>query len=187
MRAGGNTDEAIAPSRETMDKSPYPPLLTADDNKMTIESDSGPFELATKAMIDTFGPVLVILPDSGGIDMVIVELSSLDIYYRESLRLDNHSMTYLSSLPSFEDLRRNGYSFEFYSSTKDFVSNSFTILRGTTNELVGSIMDSEMPESHSYSAQFKLLAHHGDYQSKRDTGNEVGGDRKGIPSGPWCL
>jgi hypothetical protein len=69
-------------------------------------------------MIDTFGPVLVILPDSGGIDMVIVELSSLDIYYRESLRLDNHSMTYLSSLPSFEDLRRNGSSFEFCSSTK---------------------------------------------------------------------
>jgi hypothetical protein len=43
--------------------------------------------------------------------------------------------------------------------TKDFVSDSsFAILRGTTNGIVGSVMDQVMPELHSYSAQFKLSA-----------------------------
>ncbi len=154
-------------------------LPTVADN-IAIESDPGPFQLATHRKLEALAPVLVILPDSGDIDMVLVELSPLDVYYRESLRLDNHAMTYLSSLPSFEEMRRRGYSFQFYSSTKDFVSDSFAILRGTTNEIVGNVMDQVMPVAHSYSAQFKLLGHHGDYQSKRDSGNQAGGVGKGF-------
>ncbi len=150
------------------------------NNKIDIESDPGPFKLALPCKLEAFGPVLVILPNSGDIDMVLVELSPLDVYYRESLRLDNHAMTYLSSLPSFEEMRQRGYSFQFYSSTKDFVSDSFAILRGRTNKIVGTVMDQVMPVTHSYSAQFKLLGHHGDYQSKRDSGNQAGGRGKGY-------
>jgi hypothetical protein len=100
------------------------------DNKMAIEADPGPFKLAAAEKVEAFGPVLVILPDEGGVDVVLVELSPLDIYYRARLRLDSHSMTYLASIPSFEELRSRGYSFEFYSSTKDFVSDLFAILWG---------------------------------------------------------
>ena len=147
---------------------------------MSIEEDSGPFHLAMPDKIKTFGPGLVILPDSGDIDMVLVELSPLDVYYREKLRLDNHSMTYLLAVPSFEEMRQQGYSFHFYSATKDFVSELFAVLRGITNKLVVTIMDEVMPKSHSYSAQFKLLAHHGDYQEKRDSVNKAG-TRQGVP------
>jgi hypothetical protein len=177
VSGGRDSDMPTVPQGATISPVAVRPVI---DNTMTLESDPGPFELATKEMVDKFGPVLVILPEVGDIDMVLVELSPLDVYYREKLRLDNHSMTYFSSLPSFEELRLKGYSFELYSSTKDFVSNSFTVLRGTTNELVGSIMDDRMPDSNWYSAQFKLLAYHGQYQSKRDSGNEAGGVGKGY-------
>ncbi len=89
-------------------------------------------------------------------------------------------MTYLLSIPSFDEMRQRGYSFEFYSSTKDFVSDSFAILRGATNETVASVMDLVMPTTHSYSAHFKLLGFHGDYQAKRDAGNQAGGRGKGY-------
>jgi hypothetical protein len=150
------------------------------ENKMAIEADPGPFKLAAAKKVEAFGPVLVIVPDEGGIDIVLVELSPLDIYYRAGLRLDSHSMTYLSSIPSFEELRRSGYSFEFHSSTKDYVSDSFAILRGATNETVASVMDLVMPPTHSYSAHFKLLGFHGEYQAKRDAGNQAGGRGRGY-------
>ena len=156
---------------------PHRPVV---NNEMAIEDDLGPFESAAPETVKAFGPVLVILPDDGGVDMVLVELSPLDVYYRESLRLDSHSMTYMSSVPSFEEMRRLGYSFQFYSSTKDFVSDSFAVLRGATNPIVATVMDQVMPLSHSYLAHFKLLAHHGDYQVKRDSCNRAGGVGKGY-------
>jgi hypothetical protein len=97
---------------------------------VAIEEDPGPFQLASLEKVKGLGPVLVIIPESGAIDMVLVELSPLDVYYREKLRVDEHSMTYLSSLPSFNELREAGRTFQFYSSKKDYVSNSFAVLRG---------------------------------------------------------
>ena len=55
------------------------------------------------------------------------------------------------------------------------MSESFAILRGTTNKMVAEVMDSVMPNTHSYKAHFKLLAHHGEFQENRDLGNESGG------------
>jgi hypothetical protein len=153
------------------------------DNKMAIEADPGPcFNLAAPEKLEAFGPVLIIFPDSGDINMVLVELSPLDVYYRERLRLDQHSMMYLSSVPSFEEMRRRGYSIQFYASKNNFVSDSFAILRKTTNIIVGTIMDQVMPASHNYSTQFKLLGHHGEYQEKRDFGNQAGALAKGTES-----
>jgi hypothetical protein len=77
-------------------------------------------------------------------------------------------------------MRKVGYSFQFYSSKKDFVSDSFAILRGETNETVAAVIDKVMPTSHSYSAHFKLLGHHGDYQARGDYGNQAGGLGKGY-------
>jgi hypothetical protein len=150
------------------------------NNKMAIDADPGPFKTASPGKVAAFGPVLVILPHQGDIDVVLVELSPLDVYYRENLRLDSHSMTYLSSVPSFEEMRQRGYNFQFYSSEKDFVSDSFAILRGQTNQIVGEVMDLLMPTSHSYSAHFKLLGHHGEFQERRDSGNKAGGEGKGY-------
>ena len=100
---------------------------------MAIEDDTGPFGLATTQMVEVFSPVLVILPHSGSIDLVIVGLTPLDVYYSFGLRLNSHLMTYLSALPSFDEMKRKGYSFEYYSATKDYVSESFVILRGGSN------------------------------------------------------
>jgi hypothetical protein len=77
-------------------------------------------------------------------------------------------------------MRKVGYSFQFYSSKKDFVSDSFAILHGETNETVAAVMDKVMPTSHSYSAHFKLLGHHGDYQARQDYGYQAGGLGKGY-------
>jgi hypothetical protein len=150
------------------------------NNKMAINADPGPFITALHENLKAFGPVLVILPHQGDIDVVLVELSPLDVYYRKNLRLDSHSMTYLSSVPSFEEMRQRGYNFQFYSSEKDFVSDSFAILRGETNQIVGEVMDLLMPTSHSYSAHFKLLGHHGEFQERRDSGNKAGGEGQGY-------
>jgi hypothetical protein len=147
---------------------------------MSIEDDPGPFKLATTPMVDAFMPVLVILPSTGVIDMVIVGLSPLDVYYRKGLRLDDHSMTYLSALPSFDAMRRQGYSFQYFSPTKDYVSDSFAILRGGSNDIVAKTLDDRLPQDHSYVAQFKLLAYFGEYQENRDAGNAVGGTGKGY-------
>jgi hypothetical protein len=166
-------------NRDAMMTAPVSPPSVID-NKMAIEADPGPFKLASAEKVEAFGPVLVILPEAGGVDIVIIELSPFDIYYREKLRLDSHSMTYLASIPSFEELRRRGYSFQFYSSRKDYVSDSFAILRAATNETVASVMDLVMPRTHSYSAHFKLLGFHGDYQARRDAGNQAGGRGKGY-------
>jgi hypothetical protein len=160
---------------------PIHPLPILVDNTMSIEDDPGPFKLATTQMVDAFSPVLVILPHSGVIDMVIVGLSPLDVYYRrKGLRLDDHSMTYLSALPSFDAMRRQGYSFQYFSPTKDYVSDSFVILRGGSNDIVAKTLDNRLPQDHSYVAQFKLLAYFGDYQENRDSGNAVGGTGKGY-------
>jgi hypothetical protein len=179
VSGGRNADTTMGPQELTNSTRPVNPPSEVD-NKMAIEADPGPFKVAAPEKLEPFGPVLVILPDKGDIDVVLVELSPIDIYYREKLRLDSHSMTYLSSVPSFEEMRQRGYSFQFFSSKKDFVSDSFAILRGGTNETVGAVMDEVMPMSHSYSAHFKLLGHHGDYQERRDSGNQAGGLGKGY-------
>ena len=176
--SGGRTPMVPAQEQTTSTLPVNLPIVV--DNKMAIEADPGPFEVAATERLEALGPVLVILPDDGVIDVVLVELSPLDVYYREKLRLDSHSMTYLSACPTFEEMRQRGYSFQFYSRTKDYVSDSFAILRGLTNELVGEVMDAMMPRSHSYSAHFKLLGHHGEYQARRDQGNEAGGIGKGY-------
>jgi hypothetical protein len=185
--SGGRTQATMMRPQESTNRTvPLNPTPTDVDNTIAIEADPGPFKLATADRLEAFGPVLAILPDSGDIHVVLVELSPLDVYYTERLRLDPHSMTYLSSIPSFKEMRLRGYSFQFYSSKKDFVSDSFAILRGASNEIVGTIMDEVMPRSHSYSAQFKLLAHHGDYQPNRDAGNKAGRWQR-VPYRPWCV
>jgi hypothetical protein len=49
------------------------------DNMMAIEADPGPFKIAAPDKLEAFSPVLVIIPDEGGIDVVIVELSPLHV------------------------------------------------------------------------------------------------------------
>jgi hypothetical protein len=75
----------------------------------SIEDDPGPFELASPEKVAAFGPVLVIFPESGNIDVVLVEVSPLDVHHRERLRLDVHAMTHLSNVLSLEDMRPKGY------------------------------------------------------------------------------
>ena len=72
------------------------------------------------------------MPHLGDIDVVLVALSPLDVYYREKLRPDSHSMIYLLAFPSFKEMRLREYHFQFYSAKKDFVADSFAILRGET-------------------------------------------------------
>jgi hypothetical protein len=131
-------------------------------------------------MVEPFSPVLVIVPHSGSIDFVIVGLTPLDVYYSFGLRLNSHSMTYLSALPSFDEMKRKGYSFEYHSATKDYVSEPFAILRGGSNKTVGNILDNVLPVKHNYLAQFKHLAWFGTYQENRDMGNAAGGKGKGY-------
>jgi hypothetical protein len=145
------------------------------NTKIAIEDDPGPFESAKPENVQQFGPVLVIVPDDGSIDYVMVELSPFDVYYREKLRVDNHSMTYLSLLPSFDEMKDQGFTFQFYSSKKDYVSDSFAILRGLSNPIVASvIMDSTIPDFHDFKALFELLGRHGELQPSRDDGNKTG-------------
>ena len=150
------------------------------DNKMAMEDDPGPFELVGAEKLAALGPVLVILPDDDSVDVVVVELSPLDIYYREKLRVDRHSMTYLSYIPTFDEMKKQGLTFQFYSAKKDYVSDSFAILRGLTNPIVAEVMDAEMPKCHNYKAHFEFLARNGEYQASRDSGNEAGGTGKGY-------
>jgi hypothetical protein len=126
-----------------------------------------------------FGPVLVILPESGDFDVVLVEVSPLDVHCRERLRVDVHAMTCLTQVLAMEDMRLRGCSFQFLSAKKDYVSESFAILRGVTNRSVGTMVDEVLPASHSFSAHFKLLGCHGEHQVKRDDGNLKGGVGKG--------
>jgi hypothetical protein len=80
-----------------------PPLVI--DNKMAVEADPGPFKLAAAEKLEAFGPLLVVLPDNGFVNVVLVELSHLHVCHREQLKLDSHSMTHLSSAPGFEEMR----------------------------------------------------------------------------------
>jgi hypothetical protein len=89
-------------------------------------------------------------------------------------------MTCLSNFLSLEDMRIRGCSFQFFSAKKDYVSKSFAILRGVTHRSVGTIMDEVLAASHSVSAHFKLLGHHGEHQVKRDDGNLKGVLAKGA-------
>jgi hypothetical protein len=158
------------------------------DNKMAVEDDLGPFNLVAPKKLESLGPVLVILPESGGINIVLIELSPLDVGHREKLRADEHSMTHhLSSVPSFEEMRQRGSNFQFCSSKKDCVSDSFAVLRRTANSTVATAMDEVVPLAHSHSARFKLLAHHGEHQANRDSGNLAGSVGKGhrIDLGAW--
>jgi hypothetical protein len=178
VAAGPNPDTTMAVSQESTETNlPLQPDL---DDDIGIEDDPGPFQLASPEKVAGFGPVLVIFPESGDIDIVLVEVSPLDVYYRERLRLDVHAMTYLTNVLSLKEMRRKGYNFQFYSAKKDCVSESFAVLRGISNRSVGTIMDEVLPASHSFSAHFKLLGHHGEYQEKRDDGNLTGGVGKGY-------
>jgi hypothetical protein len=133
---------AAAPNPDTQESTetnhPLPPDL---DEDIVIEDDPGPFELASPEKVAAFGPVLVIFPESGDFDVVLVEVSPLDVCYREQLRADVHAMTCLTNVLAMEDMRRMGYNFQFFSAKKDYVSESFAILRGVTNRSVGTIMD----------------------------------------------
>jgi hypothetical protein len=76
-------------------------------------------------------------------------------------------------------MRQKGSNFQFCSSEKDFVSDSFATLRGESNAIVGAIVDSVMPTSHNCSTRFKLLGHHGEHQENRASGNKAGGAGEG--------
>jgi hypothetical protein len=149
------------------------------DDNIGIEDDPGPFELASPEKVAAFGPVLVMFPESGCFDVVLVEVSPLDVCHRERLRLDVHAMTHLTNVLDVAEVRRKGCNFQFCSAKKDHVAESFAILRGVTNRSVGTMMDEVLPASHSFSAHFKLLGHHGEHQEKWDDGNLMGGVGKG--------
>jgi hypothetical protein len=170
------TDDPEAPTTGIVPETPRPDV----DNKMAIEDDLGPFNLVAPKKLESLGPVLVILPESGGVDIVLIELSPVDVCCREKLRVDEHSMTCLSAVPSFEDMRLRGSNFQFHSSKKDYVSDSFAVLHGATNSTVATVMDEVMPSAHNCSAHFKLLARHREHQVNRDSGNKAGGDGKGC-------
>jgi hypothetical protein len=151
------------------------PVPGVSNTKMALEDDPGPFQTADPEKVEHLGPVLVIVPEDGAIDYVLVELSPFDVYYREKLRVDNHSMTYLSLLPTFDEMKEQGFTFHFYSAKKDYVSHSFAILRGLSNPTVASvIMDSSIPEFHDFKALFEFLGRHGEHQPSRDAGNKTG-------------
>jgi hypothetical protein len=178
VAAAPSPDTTVAVSQEsTKTNLPLPPDL---DDDIGIEDDPGPFELASPEKVAAFGPVLVIFPESGDIDIVLVEVSPVDVHCRERLRVDVHAMTHLTNVLSLKEMRRKGCNFQFCSTKKDYVSESFAILRGVSNRSVGTIMDEVLPASHSFSAHFKLLGHHGEHQEKRDDGNLTGGVNKGY-------
>jgi hypothetical protein len=89
-------------------------------------------------------------------------------------------MTYLSLLPTFDQMKARGLTFQFYSAKKDYVSDSFAILRGLSNTTVASVMDLVMPESHNFKAHFAFLGCHGEHSPSRDAGNMTGGKGKGC-------
>ena len=93
-------------NEETATNAPTPKVAAVANNQMAIGDDPGPFELALLEKLKLFGPVLVIMPEEGDADAVLVELSPLDVCCREKLRLDGHSMTRLTSVPSFDEMRR---------------------------------------------------------------------------------
>jgi hypothetical protein len=115
-----------------------------------IEDDLGPFSLAGDTEVSKLKPVLLILPESGDVNVVIIELSPLDVYYRHKLRVDRHAMTYLDKIPSFDQLCAQGCNFQFFSASKDHVSDSFGILRGARNKIVTKVMDNLLPDSIQY-------------------------------------
>ncbi len=149
-------------------------------NKVAIQDDPGPFELAASGKVEEYGPVLVIVPLEESVDFVIVELSPIDVHHREKLRVDKHSMTYLSLLPTFDQMKAQGLTFQFYSAKKDYVSDTFAILCGLSNTTVASVMDSAMPESHNFQAHFVFLGRHGEHSPSRDAGNKTGGEGQGC-------
>jgi hypothetical protein len=55
------------------------------NNKMAIQDDPGPFKLAASGKVEEYGPVLVIVPLEESVDFVIIELSPIDVCYREKL------------------------------------------------------------------------------------------------------
>jgi hypothetical protein len=80
-------------------------LLPPDlDDDVGIGDDPGPFELASPEKVAAFGPVLVMFPESGDFDVVLVEVSPLDLRCRERLRPDVHAMTHLTNVLSLEDV-----------------------------------------------------------------------------------
>jgi hypothetical protein len=177
VAAAPNPDTTVAVSQESTETNhPLPPDLDGD---IGIEDDPGPFELASPEKVAALGPVLVIFPESGDFDVVLVEVPPLDVCHRERLQADGHAMTCLTNVLIMEDMRRMGHNFQFFSAKKDYVSESFAILRGVTNRSVGTIMDEVLPASHSFSAHFKWLGRHGEHQEKRDDGNLTGGVGKG--------
>jgi hypothetical protein len=177
VAAAPNPDTTVAMSQESTETNhPLPPDLDGD---IGIEDNPGPFKLASPEKVAAFGSVLVTFPESGDTGVILVEVSPLDVHCRERLRLDVHAMTCLSNVLSLEDMRRKGCNFQFSSVKKDCVSESCAIVRGVANRSVGTIMDEVLPASHSFSAHFKLVGHHGEHQEKRDDGNLTGGVGKG--------
>jgi hypothetical protein len=146
-----------------------------------MENDPGPFQSATPEKVAEFGPVfLVAFLESGDVN-IMLSLRCLPLMRcRERLRPDQHAMKHLTSVPSLEEMTRMGHNFQFHTAKKDVVSESHAILRGVSNKTVGTKMDQVMPASHSCSAHFKLLGHHGECQEKWDAGNLTGGLGKGC-------
>jgi hypothetical protein len=135
----------VAVSQESTETNhPLPPDL---DDDIGIEDDPGPFKLASPEKVAAFRPVLVTFPESGTFDIVLVEVSPLDVCCRERIRPDVHAMIHLSNVLSFEDMRRKGCNFQFCSAQRDYVSESFAILPGVTNR-----SDEVLPASHRFSA-----------------------------------
>jgi hypothetical protein len=84
VAAATNPDTTVAVSQESTETNhPLPPDL---DDDVGIEDDPGPFELASPEKVAAFGPVLVMLPESGDIGAVLVEVSPLELEVKEISR-----------------------------------------------------------------------------------------------------
>jgi hypothetical protein len=58
-----------------------------DKNKMAVEADPGPFKAAAPNELEAFVPVLVIVPEANDVNIVLFELSPVDVCHREKLQL----------------------------------------------------------------------------------------------------
>jgi hypothetical protein len=118
VSGGRNAVAVMGPQQPTINLPVNRPLDV--DNKMAVEADPDPFKAAAPEKLQSFVPVLMVpVPEAGDANVVTVELSPVDLCHREMLQLDRHSMTHLSLVQSFNEMRQHGHSFQFCSAKED--------------------------------------------------------------------
>jgi hypothetical protein len=108
----GGRDSAITEDPAATEEPPGGYNDESNGSIGAIEDDPGPFSLVGETGVSKLKTVLLlILPESGDVNVVIIELLLLDIYYRHKLQVDRHAMTYLDKIPSFDQLCAQGCNF----------------------------------------------------------------------------